>query len=202
MTIEWQLIEKGLDFFKAKSGVKYLSNYSDAQKILDSAIETLQEEGCTVWRPPYYDEDEGIPLTAATTLGGLVGGWTFAGIWCAVSFIALFFLGGPAIADLGTSDWTPTDGVIIDSGVDTSTDGEGGTTYCLWVDYQYNLPSSSLSVDINIYTSAGSDSVKVSSNACFGSSLVNPHISHFITVLSSCTCPQFLQVKAIRLYSI
>ena len=130
--------EKGLDFFKAKSGVKYLSNYSDAQKILDSVIETLQEEGCTVWRPPYYDDDdEGIPLTGATTFGGLVGGWTFAGIWCAVSFIALFFLGGPAIADLGTSDWTPTDGVIIDSGVDTSTDGEGGTTYCLWVDYQY-----------------------------------------------------------------
>ena len=54
-----------------------------------------------------------------------------------VSFIALFFIGGPAIADLGTSDWTPTDGVIIDSGVDSSTDSEGGTTYCLWVDYQY-----------------------------------------------------------------
>jgi hypothetical protein len=130
--------QKGLDFFKTKSGVKYLSNYSDAQKILESAIQTLQEEGCTVWRPPYYDDDEGvIPLTGATTFGGLVGGWTFAGIWCAVSFIALFFLGGPVIADLGTSNWTPTDGVILDSGVDTSTDSEGGTTYCLWVDYQY-----------------------------------------------------------------
>jgi hypothetical protein len=81
--------EKDLDFFKAKSGVKYLSNYSDAQQILDSAIETLQEEGCTVWRPPYYDEDEGIPLTGVTTFSGLVGGWTFAGIWCAVSFIVL-----------------------------------------------------------------------------------------------------------------
>jgi hypothetical protein len=130
--------QKGLDFFKTKSGVKYLSNYSDAQKILESAIQTLQEEGCTVWRPPYYDDDEGvIPLTGATTFGGLVGGWTFAGIWCAVSFIALFFLGGPVIADLGTSNWTPTNGVILDSGVDTSTDSEGGTTYCLWVDYQY-----------------------------------------------------------------
>ena len=40
MTVE----EKGLDYFKSKSGVKYLSTYSDAQKILDSAIETLQEE--------------------------------------------------------------------------------------------------------------------------------------------------------------
>ena len=70
--------EKGLDYFKSKSGVKYLSTYSDAQKILDSAIETLQEEGCTVWRPPYYDDDDdkGIPITG---VGGLVGGWTFAG---------------------------------------------------------------------------------------------------------------------------
>jgi len=141
-------LEKGLDFFKSKSGVKYLSNYSDAQKILDSAIETLQEEGCTVWRPPYYDEDEGIPLTGVTTFSGLVGGWTFAGIWCAVSFIALFFIGGPAIADLGTSDWIPTNGVIVDSGVDTSTDGEGGTTYCLWVDYQYTYNDETYGGDV------------------------------------------------------
>ena len=147
--------EKGLDFFKSKSGVKYLSNYSDAQKILNSVIETLQEEGCTVWRPPYYDDDDddnGIPLTAINSFGGLVGGWTFAGIWCTVSFIALFFLGGPVIADLGTSDWTPTDGVIIDSGVTTSTDGEGGTTYCLWVDYQYTYNDRTYGGDVVSYS--------------------------------------------------
>jgi len=142
-------LEKGLDFFKSKSGVKSLTNYSDAQKILDSAIQTLQEEGCTAWRPPYYDDDNnGIPLTGIATFGGLVGGWTFAGIWCTVSFIALFFLVGPAIADLGTSDWTPTDGVIIDSGVDTSTDSEGGTTYCLWVDYQYTYNDRTYNGDV------------------------------------------------------
>ena len=145
--------EKSLDFFKTKSEVKYLSNYSDAQKILDSAIETLQEEGCTVWRPPYYDDDDnGIPLTVVSSIGGLVGGWTFAVVWCAVSFIALFFIGGPAIADLGTSDWTPTDGVIIDSGVDTSTDGEGGTTYCLWVDYQYTYNDRTYGGDVVSYS--------------------------------------------------
>ena len=27
--------------------------------------------------------------------------------------------------------------MITESGVDTSSDGEGGTTYCLWVEYQY-----------------------------------------------------------------
>ena len=145
--------EKSLDFFKTKSEVKYLSNYSDAQKILDSAIETLQEEGCTVLRPPYYDDDDnGIPLTVVSSIGGLVGGWTFAVVWCAVSFIALFFIGGPAIADLGTSDWTPTDGVIIDSGVDTSTDGEGGTTYCLWVDYQYTYNDRTYGGDVVSYS--------------------------------------------------
>ncbi|MEC7178767.1 MAG: DUF3592 domain-containing protein [Candidatus Thermoplasmatota archaeon] len=145
--------EKSLDFFKTKSEVKYLSNYSDAQKILDSAIETLQEEGCTVWRPPYYDDDDnGIPLTVVSSIGGLVGGWTFAVVWCAVSFVALFFIGGPAIADLGTSDWTPTDGVIIDSGVDTSTDGEGGTTYCLWVDYQYTFNDRTYGGDVVSYS--------------------------------------------------
>ena len=58
--------EKGLDYFKSKSGVKYLSNYSDAQKILDSAIETLQEEGCTVWRPPYYDRRKNKKLLSPT----------------------------------------------------------------------------------------------------------------------------------------
>ncbi len=129
--------EKGLDFFKSNSGVKYLRSNSDAQKLLDSAIQTLQEEGCTVWRPPYHDDDNGIPLTEINTFGGLVGGWIFTGIWCAVTFVALFFIGGPVLADLGTSDWTPTDGVIIDSGVETSTDSEGGTTYCLWVEYEY-----------------------------------------------------------------
>ena len=50
--------KKNLDFFKSKSGVQYVSNDYDAQKILDSVIQTLQEEGCTDWRPPYNHHSE------------------------------------------------------------------------------------------------------------------------------------------------
>ena len=53
--------KKNLDFFKSKSGVQYLRDDSDAQLILDSVIQTLQEEGCTEWRPPHNyhsDHDE------------------------------------------------------------------------------------------------------------------------------------------------
>ena len=61
--------KKNLDFFKSKSGVQYLSNDADAQKILDSVIQTLQEEGCTEWRPPYnyhsdHDEDGGVIIAS------------------------------------------------------------------------------------------------------------------------------------------
>lgn len=52
---------KNLDFFKSKSGVRELRNNSDAQKILDSAIQTLLDEGVTECRPPYNyhtDNDE------------------------------------------------------------------------------------------------------------------------------------------------
>ncbi|MBR95859.1 MAG: hypothetical protein CMA81_03455 [Euryarchaeota archaeon] len=80
-----------------------------------------------------------IEIHSPTSIGALFGGWAFTGIWCSVSFLALIFIGGPAIADLGTSGWTPTDGVVINSGVDESTSSEGGPTYCLWVDYQYTF---------------------------------------------------------------
>lgn len=61
--------KKNLDFFKSKSGVQYLSNDADAQKILDSVIQTLQEEGCTEWRPPYnyhseHDEEGGVIIAS------------------------------------------------------------------------------------------------------------------------------------------
>lgn len=132
--------EKSLSFFKQASGVDTIYTRDQAQKLLDFVIQTLEEEGCTVWQPPSYtfhESPENIQITEIRTFGGLFSGWIFAGIWCLVSFIALFFIGGPVIADLGTSNWTPTDGVINDSGVDSSTDGEGGTTYCLWVEYDY-----------------------------------------------------------------
>ena len=125
--------EKSLEFFKLGSGVQSIHSRSQAQKLLDFTIHTLEQEGCTVWDKP----QQTIEIPPGASIVGLLGGWTFAGLWCTVSFIALFFVGGPVLADIGTSDWNATDGVIIDSGVDTSSDGDGGTTYCLWIEYQY-----------------------------------------------------------------
>ena len=125
--------EKTLEFFKSGSGVKSIYSHSQAQKLLDFTIHTLEQEGCTVWDKPQHSIEIHNRIPAA----GLLVGWGFAGIWCTVSFFALILVGGPVIADLGTSDWNSTNGVVIDSGVDASTDGEGGTTYCLWIDYQY-----------------------------------------------------------------
>ena len=125
--------EKSLEFFKLGSGVQSIHSRSQAQKLLDFTIHTLEQEGCTVWDKP----QQTIEIHPSASIIGLLGGWTFAGLWCSVSFIALFFVGGPVLADIGTSDWNATDGVITESGVDTSSDGEGGTTYCLWVEYQY-----------------------------------------------------------------
>ena len=125
--------EKSLEFFKSGSGVQSIHSRSQAQKLLDFTIHTLEQEGCTVWDKP----QQTIEIPPGASIVGLLGGWTFAGLWCTVSFIALFFVGGPVLADIGTSDWNATDGVIIDSGVDTSSDGDGGTTYCLWIEYQY-----------------------------------------------------------------
>ena len=133
---------KTLDYFKSKSGVSQISTKADAQKILDSAITILQNDSVEDVTKPGYDIKSGsgtIDIHAPTSIGTLSGGWIFTGIWCSVSFLALIFIGGPVLADLGTADWTPTDGVVIDSGVDESTSSEGGNTYCLWVDYQYTF---------------------------------------------------------------
>lgn len=99
-------------------------------------------------KPDEAESNDVIQLSPAQTAAGLFGGWAFAGIWCGVSFLALFLLGGPILADLGTSDWEPTNGVIIDSGVSESTGGEGGTTYCLWVNYDYTYDNNTYSGDV------------------------------------------------------
>lgn len=136
--------EKTLEFFKSGSGVKSIYSRSQAQKLLDFTIHTLEQEGCTVWNHP----QQAIGIRPNIGLGGLLGGWTFAGIWCMASFIALYFVGGPVLADIGTSEWNATDGVILESGVDTSSDGDGGTTYCLWVNYQYTYDNETFDGDI------------------------------------------------------
>ena len=136
--------EKSLEFFKLGSGVQSIHSRSQAQKLLDFTIHTLEQEGCTVWDKP----QQTIEIHPGASIVGLLGGWTFAGLWCTVSFIALFFVGGPVLADIGTSDWNATDGVITESGVDTSSDGEGGTTYCLWVEYQYTYDNETYDGDV------------------------------------------------------
>ena len=64
------------------------------------------------------------------------------------------------VADLGTSEWTPVDGVVTDSGVSTevSSDSEGGssTTYCLWVEYEYVFENRSYDGDMVSYSKDGS----------------------------------------------
>ena len=144
--------EKSLDFFKQNTGIKLVTSKAEAQKILDLAIQTMQQEGVTVWRPPSHEFEEEssntIQLNNIETFGGLIGGWVFAGIWFTISFLILFLVGGPAIADLGTADWNATDGVITSSEVYTSTDGEGGTTYCLAVDYQYTYDGKTYDGDV------------------------------------------------------
>ena len=133
--------EKSLDFFKQNTGIKLVTSKAEAQKILDLAIQTMQQEGVTAWRPPSHEFEEEssntIQLNNSETFRGLIGGWVFAGTWFSISFLILFLIGGPAIADLGTADWNATDGVITSSDVRSSTDSEGGTTYCLSVNYEY-----------------------------------------------------------------
>lgn len=71
--------------------------------------------------------------------GGIIAIWFFTIIWCSASFIATVVIGSGIIADIGTSNWEPVDGVVKNSYVSTSTGGEGGTTYCLHVSYQYTV---------------------------------------------------------------
>tara|TARA_B100000459_G_scaffold136641_1_gene93345 strand:+ start:4131 stop:4997 length:867 start_codon:yes stop_codon:yes gene_type:complete len=144
--------KKTLEFFKAGSGVESIYSRSQAQKLLDFTIHTLEQEGCTVWESP----QSSIEISAGAKIGSLFFGWGFAGIWCTVSFVAVFFVGGPVLADLGTSDWNATNGVIIDSGVDTSSGSEGGTTYCLWVDYQYTYDNETFDGDVVSYSKQNS----------------------------------------------
>ena len=62
---------------------------------------------------------------------------------------------GAIVADLGTSDWTPVEGVVTDSGVSETYDDEGGTSYCLWVEYEYTIENRTYDGDIISYTKEG-----------------------------------------------
>lgn len=68
---------------------------------------------------------------------GLVGIWFFTAVWCCASLFATIVIGSGIAADLGTGNWETVDGVVTSSSVTESTGGEGGTTYCLNVYYEY-----------------------------------------------------------------
>ena len=53
-----------------------------------------------------------------------------------------------ARADLDARDWTPVNGTIIASGVDSYREPDGNTTYCLWIEYEYGYENETYSGDM------------------------------------------------------
>ncbi len=85
------------------------------------------------------DEPENTVELNEASFGGIATLWFFTIVWCSASFFATVIIGSDMIADIGTRNWESADGIVENSYVSTSTDGEGGTTYCLHVDYQYTV---------------------------------------------------------------
>jgi len=85
-----------------------------------------------------YEDENTIELEGVESTG-LVVIWFFTIIWCSASLFGTIMIGSSIIADIGTGNWEPADGVIKNSGVSSSSDGEGGTTYCLHVSYEYTV---------------------------------------------------------------
>ena len=146
--------EKSLNDFLTSCEISNFDSINDARQLLDYAIMLLNASD----EMREWDSNQSDSSTMAHTVsaGGLTIGWLFTIIWCGASLIATVFIGGALIADLGTSEWTPVDGVVIDSGVDVShsTDSEGGdsTTYCLWVEYEYVFENRSYNGDMVSYS--------------------------------------------------
>ena len=85
------------------------------------------------------DEPENTVELNEARFGGIATLWFFTIVWCSASLFATVIIGSDMIADIGTRNWESVDGIVENSYVSTSTDGEGGTTYCLHVDYQYTV---------------------------------------------------------------
>ena len=88
--------------------------------------------------------------------GPQIIGFTF---WMAVFYfgtlfgiIVFAFVFADAIddarADLDARDWTPVNGTIIASGVDSYRESDGNTTYCLWIEYEYDYENETYSGDM------------------------------------------------------
>ena len=146
--------KKSLNDFLITCEISNFDSINDARQLLDYAIMLLNASD----EMREWDSNQSDSSTMAHTVsaGGLTIGWLFTIIWCGASLIATVFIGGALVADLGTSEWTPVDGVVTDSGVDVShsTDSEGGdsTTYCLWVEYEYVFENRSYNGDMVSYS--------------------------------------------------
>jgi hypothetical protein len=84
------------------------------------------------------DQPPSETQTGQGTWGGLAIFWLVTLAWCTGSAFATVMISGAIAADLGTSEWTPVEGIVINSGVDTYS-GEEGTEHCLWVEYEYTI---------------------------------------------------------------
>ena len=73
------------------------------------------------------------------TWAGLAIFWAFTLIWCAVSFGFTGLIAGDMMVDIDAESWPTVEGFIKDSGVEDQSDGEGGTTYCPWIEYGYTI---------------------------------------------------------------
>ena len=119
---EEKLEEKSVEDFE-----KELEEIGNEVQDIDSEVQQIQ-----------YETENTVELDDIGS-GGLIPIWFFTIIWCSASFFATILIGSSVIADIGTSNWEAADGVIKSSGVSSSTDGEGGTTYCLYVSYEYTV---------------------------------------------------------------
>ena len=119
--------------FMNMTGNRHFDSINDAQDFLDFALMMLNSTDSD--RKWHHDETQ----PGEGTWAGLAIFWAFTLIWCAASALATVMIGGAIVADLGTGDWTPVDGIVSESGVDTSSSEEGGTNYCLWVEYEYTI---------------------------------------------------------------
>ena len=119
--------------FMKMTGNRHFDSDNDAQDFLDFALIRLNgEESDREW---HHIESDHTP--GEGTWAGLALFWVITLVFCVASAFVTVWIGGTITADLGTADWTPVEGVVTDSGVETSSSDEGGTTYCLWVEYDY-----------------------------------------------------------------
>ena len=98
-----------------------------AQEKRDPNLSGPQIIGFTFWMAVFY---------FGTLLGIIVFAFVFAD---AID---------DARADLDARDWTPVNGTIIASGVDSYRESDGNTTYCLRIEYEYDYENETYSGDM------------------------------------------------------